>query len=141
MDPEESRLLAHIAANLPHYAAAIIAGGDPSIRYLALAGVRDAEGYALADICENTVVGVVGSWLAFPLKSLEFAPLGLRTAVEQYAARPARVPDETVVTIPIPGLWLGVQGAEGAAGADMEEEADLGSGGRSVLHRPAPRRR
>ena len=132
-DPEEGRLLAHIAANIAYYAAAVIAGGDPAVRYLALAAVRDPAGYALADVCENTVAGVVGNWLAFPLKSPEFAPAGLRAAVEQYAARPARVPDETVVTIPVPGLWLSVQGAEAAE--PVEEET------RSVLHRPAPRRR
>ena len=63
-------------------------------------------------------------------------------AVEQYATRPVRVPEETVVTIPVPGLWLRVQGAETVAidegATDLVDPALLT---RSVLHRPAPRRR
>lgn len=115
VDPREGRLLAHIAANVPYYSAAIIAAGDPAVRYLALSKVRDAAGVALADVIENTVVTVVGNYVAFALRSPEFAPPGLRTALEQYATRPARVPDETVVTIPVPGVWLSMQEAEAAA--------------------------
>jgi hypothetical protein len=102
----QSRLLAHIAANLPYYSAAIIAGGDPSLRYLALTKVRDAERQVVADIIENTVVGVAGNYVAFPLRSLRHAPPDV---LALFAAEPDRPPvasEENAVTVPTPGVWL-----------------------------------
>lgn len=141
VDPREARVLAHLAANLPYYSAAIIAAGDPALRYLALSRIQDPAGagggFALADIIENTVVTVVGNYLAFPLRSPEFAPPGLRSALEQYAGRGPRggggAPEETVVTIPMPGVWLSVHGAaaaEGESAAAQEDPRQLVRGGR-----------
>jgi hypothetical protein len=139
----ESRLLGHVAAHLPYYAAAIIAGGDPGVRYLALSKVRDAQNRPLADLIENTVAGVVGNYLAFPLLTPGYAPSELRGALAQLAARPGRVPDEVVVTFPLPGVWLGAQAGpviEGLAEADDPSEERRGGterlrGGGSVGRR------
>jgi len=124
IDPREGRLLAHIAANIPSYSAAIIARSDPGGRYLALSKIRSATGHALAEVIENTVAGVVGSYLAFPLRTPEFAPPGLRAALEQYAARPVRVPEEAVVTLPLPGTWVSAQRAGEPSDADAASSED-----------------
>jgi len=115
LDPRESRLLGHIAANLPYYAAALIAVGDSTLRYLALSKVRDADGRSLVDLIENRVVGIVGNYIACPLRSIDSLPSELRAAFR--AAPIARTLEETVVTVPIPGLWMSQQPAQ-AAGAD-----------------------
>lgn len=123
----ESRLLGHVAANLPHYAAAIIAGGDPGVRHLALSKVRDAEGHAMCDVIENQVAGVLGNYLAFPLLSPQFAPVELRGAFAAYAARAPRVPDEIVLTLPLPGVWISAQASAAIDGmAQGEEESESG---------------
>jgi len=109
---QESRLLAHVSANLPHYAAAIIAAGDPAVRHLALSRVRDAGGRAVSDIIENQVAGAQGSYLAFPLLAADLAPPQVAAALAQYGARGSRVPDEVVITLPLPGVWLSAQAGE-----------------------------
>lgn len=116
LDPRESRLLGHIAANLPYYAAALIAVGDSTLRYLALSKVRDAEGRSLVDLIENRVVGIVGNYIACPLRTIDALPADLRAVFR--ASAPARTLEETVVTIPIPGLWLSQQPAQPVAGED-----------------------
>ena len=116
LDPRESRLLGHIAANLPYYAAALIAVGDSTLRYLALSKVRDADGRSLVDLIENRVVGIVGNYIACPLRSIDALPAELRGAFR--AAPVSRTLEETVVTVPIPGLWLSQQPAQPAAGED-----------------------
>lgn len=116
VDPRESRLLGHIAANLPHYAAALIAAGDPTLRYLALAKVRDAAGRTLADVMENRVVGIVGNYIACPLRSVDALPEGLRGGFAKITA--TRPPDEIVVAVPLPGLWLSQQHAPAESGAE-----------------------
>lgn len=113
LDARESRLLGHIAANLPYYAAALIAVGDSTLRYLALSKVRDVEGRALVDLIENRVVGIVGNYIACPLRSIEALPAELRAAFR--ATPPGRTFEEAVVTVPIPGLWLSQQPAQGSA--------------------------
>lgn len=113
----ESRLLAHVSANLPHYAAAIIAAGDPAVRHLALSRVRDAAGHAVSDIIENQVAGAQGTHLAFPLLSADLAPPAVVRALGQYAARGvSRVPEEVTVTLPLPGVWLSAQAGEAIEG-------------------------
>jgi hypothetical protein len=118
---QESRLLAHVTANLPHYAAAIIAAGDPAVRHLALSRVRDAQGRAVADVIENQVAGAQGSYLAFPLLAADLAPPAVAAALSQYGARPSRVPDEVVVTLPLPGVWLSAQASEAIEGLGEED--------------------
>lgn len=102
----QSRLLAHIAANLPYYSAAIIAGGDPALRYLALTKVRDSERQVVADLIENTVVGVAGNYVAFPLRSLRHAPPDLRALFSADPDRPPVASEESSVLVPTPGVWL-----------------------------------
>lgn len=113
VDPGEGRLFAHLAAHLPYYAGAVIAAGDPGARYLALARLQDENGRALSDVVENQVAAVVGNYLAFPLRSAALAPTGLRAALERYAERPARVTEEMVVNVPVPGVWISRQEAAG----------------------------
>src|SRR4030095_2430179 len=73
-EPELTRLLAHLNAYAAYYTTALVAGGDPGLRYLMLSLYRDDAGNALADIVDNTVVASVGNHLAFPLRSLEHLP-------------------------------------------------------------------
>jgi len=109
VDPRESRLLGHIAANLPYYAAALIAAGDPTLRYLALSKVVDKDGRSLADMIENRVVGIVGNYIACPLRTANALPASMR---DRFSGLPAiRTPAEITITVPIPGLWLSQQPA------------------------------
>ncbi|MGH7613489.1 MAG: hypothetical protein ACREMW_05505 [Gemmatimonadales bacterium] len=101
---------------MPHYAAALIAAGDPTLRYLALAKVRDTAGRTLADVMENRVVGIVGNYIACPLRSLDALPEELRGGFARTIA--TRPPDEIVVTVPVPGLWLSQQHAPVESGAE-----------------------
>src|SRR3989442_589390 len=65
----ERRLYEHIEAHLAYYSATIIAAGDPAERFFALAKLRDAANRPLTDVIENIVVGRVGNYVAFPLRS------------------------------------------------------------------------
>ena len=121
---QESRLLAHVAANLPHYAGAIIAAGDPAVRHLALSRVRDGAGRAVSDLIENQVAGAQGSYLAFPLLSADLAPPAVSQALAQYHTRGSRVPDEVVVTLPLPGVWLSAQASGAIEGLAGDEDGD-----------------
>lgn len=124
LDPRDGRLLAHIGANLVYYAAAIISAGDPRQRYLALSKLRDPlTGRSLTDLVENTVVGVVGSHIALPLRAVADAPPELQEAFALYTARPPRISEDVVVTVPVPGIWLSTQAAS-AAGAEPETAAE-----------------
>jgi len=109
VEPGETRMLSHIAANLPYYAAAIVAGGDRGLRFSALARVRDAEGRPLAGVIENAVVGVVGTWAAFPLRRSDFAPPALRAALATFQSRPHRTSEDAVAAVPLPGIWLAAE--------------------------------
>ncbi|HEY6222476.1 MAG TPA: hypothetical protein VIW26_01720, partial [Gemmatimonadales bacterium] len=122
VDPRESRLLGHIAANLPYYAAALIAAGDPTLRYLALSKVVDKEGRSLADVIENRVVGIVGNYIACPLRTATVLPAPLR---DRFAGQPPiRTPAEITITVPIPGLWLSQQSTN-HAGAEAPGATEL----------------
>ncbi|MGH7701031.1 MAG: hypothetical protein ACREMJ_11015, partial [Gemmatimonadales bacterium] len=102
----ERRLYAHIAAHLPYYSATIIAAGSPSERSGALARLRDPDGRPLTDVIENVVVGRVGTYVAFPLRSLEYAPAEWRGVLADDAVRRIRASEEVTVTLPLPGVWL-----------------------------------
>jgi hypothetical protein len=128
LDQRESRLLTHLAANLPYYAAALIAAGDPTLRYLALTKMRDADGRSLADLIENRVVGIVGNYIACPLRAPDALPPALRDSFASLAA--PRAPEEILVTVPLPGLWLSQQAAarEGGEEPPAVSEVDLEEG-------------
>jgi hypothetical protein len=113
VEPGETRILSHIAANLPFYAAAIVAGGDPGMRFAALARVRDPAGRPLSGVIENSVAGVVGTWAAFPLRRADYAPAPLRSALALYHERPHRGTEAVTVAVPLPGIWLATQPGEG----------------------------
>ena len=102
----EQRVYAHIAAHLPYYSATIIAAGDPAERFFALAKLRDPRGRPLTDIIENVVMGRVGNYVAFPLRSDDFTTPELRAALAAAGRGPARPALEVQVTLPIPGVWL-----------------------------------
>src|SRR6266545_2712050 len=107
-----TRLLEHIEANLLYYSTAIISAGDPAARHVALSKLRDPAGRPLPDVVENTVIGRVGSAIALPLRSAEDLPGQWRDALAAYQARPLRVSDGFVVTIPHPGVWVSAQAHE-----------------------------
>jgi hypothetical protein len=125
----EQRLYAHIASHLPYYSATIIAAGDPAERFFALAKLRDPRGRPLTDVIENVVVGRVGNYVAFPLRSDDFTTPEWRTSLTTAANGPARASQEITVTLPIPGVWLRSElfpaqvAAEGDAGAEQHPEA------------------
>jgi hypothetical protein len=100
------RFFAHVSANLPYYSATIIAAGDPTQRQLALAKLHDAAGRVLTDLIENTVVGRVGNYVAFPLRSSEALPAQWRSVLRDDAARLERLSEDLVVLLPIPGVWI-----------------------------------
>jgi len=102
----EQRVYAHIAAHLPYYSATIIAAGDPSERFFALAKLRDPRGHPLTDLIENTVVDRVGNYVAFPLRSVAHASPEWRSALTSSSGQPPRTSQEFSVTLPVPGVWL-----------------------------------
>jgi len=115
-----SRLLEHIEANLLYYSTAIISAGDPAARYVALSKLRDPTGRPLTDVVENTVIGRVGNAIALPLRSAGELPAQWRDALAAYQARPLRVSEGFVVTIPHPGVWVSAQAHEPM----QQEQAD-----------------
>jgi hypothetical protein len=103
----EQRLYEHIAAHLAYYSATIIAAGDPAERFFALAKLRDPRGRPLTDVIENAVVGRVGNFVAFPLRSAEFTTPEWRKALSAASNAPlARSGQEFTVVLPLPGTWL-----------------------------------
>ena len=102
----ERRVYAHISAHLPYYSATIIAAGDPAERFFALAKLRDPRGRPLTDIIENVVMGRVGNYVAFPLRSDDFTTPDLRAALAAAGRAQIRPTHEIQVTLPIPGVWL-----------------------------------
>jgi len=102
----ERRLYAHIMMHLPYYSATIIAAGDASERFFALAKLRDTEGRPLSDVIENVVVGRVGNYVAFPLRSVAHASPEWRSALTSSSGQPPRTSQEFSVTLPVPGVWL-----------------------------------
>jgi len=125
----EQRVYAHIAAHLPYYSATIIAAGDPAERFFALAKLRDPRGRPLTDVIENVVVGRVGNYVAFQLRSDDFTTPEWRAALAAAAKGPARASQEITLTLPIPGVWLRSElfpaqvAAERDAGAEEEPQA------------------
>jgi hypothetical protein len=101
-----TRLLDHLNANPTHYTAAIIGGGDAGLRYLALARHTDTSGNPLSEIVENTVAGVAGNYLAFPLRAAEYLPEQFRGTDTSWLAAP---PQRRVVTVPTPGVFAEAQ--------------------------------
>src|SRR5712691_4357658 len=101
----EQRVYAHIAAHLPYYSATIIAAGDPAERFFALAKLHDPKGRPLTDVIENVVVGRVGNYVAFPLRSVDLAPAAWHKVLAADAVRSVRASQEISVTLPIPGVW------------------------------------
>jgi len=115
-----SRLLEHIEANLLYYSTAITSAGDPAARHVALSKLRDPAGRPLTDVVENTVIGRVGNAIALPLRSAGELPAQWRDALAAYQARPLRVSEGFVVTIPHPGVWVSAQAHEPM----QQEQAD-----------------
>ena len=114
-----SRLLEHVEANLLYYSTAIISAGDPAARHAALSKLRDPAGRPLTDVIENTVVGRIGNAIALPLRSAAQLPAEWRDALAAYQAKPLRVSEGFVVTIPHPGVWVSAQAHD-----PMQQQAD-----------------
>ena len=125
-DDAAARVYAHLSTHLSYYSATIIAAGDPVERSQALAKVQDGSGRALTDVIENVVVGRVGHYVAFPLRSLDFAAPEWRAILTSDAARLLRASEEATLTLPIPGVWLRVQLSaavpEGEIVMDVEDD-------------------
>ncbi|HEY6156528.1 MAG TPA: hypothetical protein VIV88_03695 [Gemmatimonadales bacterium] len=118
-----SRLLEHIEANLLYYSTAIISAGDPAARHVALSKLRDPAGRPLTDVIENTVVGRIGNAIALPLRSAAQLPAEWRDALAAYHAKPLRVTEGFVVTIPHPGVWVSAQAHEPMQQQQADSEA------------------
>src|SRR5690349_6011080 len=118
-DPSRQRLLEHIESNLLYYSTVIITAGDPAARYMAFSKLRAPTGRPLTELVENTVVGRVGNAIALPLRSSDDLPVGWREALTAYQARPLRVGESFLVTIPHPGVWVSAQAHE-----PMQQQAD-----------------
>lgn len=139
----ERSLYAHIAAHLPYYSATIIAAGDPAERFFALAKLRDPQGRPLTDVIQNVVVGRVGTYVAFPLRSTEFTTPEWRTALAlSGTADVAREWQDETVMLPLPGIWLRselfpaeVARTDGAA----DQESPEARAGRALKRRSSDR--
>ncbi|HYL54317.1 MAG TPA: hypothetical protein VEU73_01940, partial [Gemmatimonadales bacterium] len=119
-DASRERLLEHIESNLLYYSTVIITAGDPAARYVALSKLRTPTGRPLTEVVENVVAGRVGSAIALPLRSADELPAEWREGLAAYQARPLRVGDSFVVTIPHPGVWVSAQAHEPM----QQEQAD-----------------
>jgi hypothetical protein len=120
----ERRVYAHIATHLPYYSATIIAAGDPAERFFALAKLRDPRGRPLTDIIENVVMGRVGNYVAFPLRSDDFTTPDLRAALAAAGRAQIRPSQEIQVTLPIPGVWLRSELFPAQVAADAESSSE-----------------
>jgi hypothetical protein len=120
----QERVFAHIGTHLSYYSATIIAAGDPVERSQALAKVKDAAGRTLTDVIENVVVGRVGHYVAFPLRTVDYAPPEWQSLLRSDAARLLRASEETVLTLPIPGVWLRVQLSAAVPEVEFVTEAE-----------------
>lgn len=129
----ERRLFEHIASHLPYYSATIIAAGDPAERFFALAKLKDPQGRPLTDVIENIVVGRVGNYVAFPLRSVELAPAAWHAVLAHDAVRSIRASQEISVTLPIPGVWL--RSELFPAEVRMAEEKEVGEVGEEKRER------
>jgi hypothetical protein len=118
------RLFAHISANLPYYSATIIAAGDPAARSQALAKLRDFAGRALTDVIENTVVGRVGNYVAFPLRSPELLPQAWRSTLRADPARFERLSEDFTILLPLPGVWIKAELTQPIEKGAQEPEAE-----------------
>lgn len=129
----ERRLFAHFASNLPYYSATIIAAGRPAERAAALAKLRDVAGRPVTDLIENRVVGRVGSYVAFPLRTLDAASPEWRLALAEDGTHRTPMFQEATVTLPLPGVWLRAQLSpayvENDSAAAEEREAGEEEGG------------
>ncbi len=133
----DARIFAHIATHLSYYSATIIAAGDPMERSQALAKLKDAAGRALTDVIENVVVGRVGHYVAFPLRSVDLAPPEWQAVLTSDGARLLRASEETSVTLPIPGVWLRVALSAAVPEVEMgmgegEKDEDVGRGSKRM---------
>jgi hypothetical protein len=138
----EQRLYAHIAAHLPYYSATIIAAGDPAERFFALAKLRDRRGRPLTDVIENVVVGRVGNYVVFPLRSADFTTPDWRSALTAaaQAASVSRAWQEQTITLPLPGIWLRSELFPAQLASDADDAADetpeAGRGGKRKWGKP-----
>ena len=131
----EQRILDHIAAHLSYYSATIIAAGDAAERFFALAKLRDPEGRPLTDIIENGVVGRVGNYVAFPLRSLEHTTSSWRLALLEATHERVRVFEEAQVMLPVPGVWLRAELSPAEVKRETESVEDRDAGRRGTIER------
>jgi len=99
---DTGRLIEHLNAYSPYYTTALISGGDAGSRYLALSAYTDDAGVPLTDIIDNTVVGSIGNYAAFPLQGPDHLPASYGTVEASWLSEP---PDERIVTLPTPGVF------------------------------------
>lgn len=128
----EGRIFDHIAAHLSYYSATIIAAGDAAERFFALAKLRDPEGRPLTDIIENGVVGRVGNYVAFPLRSVDHTTSAWRVALLEATHERVRVFEEAQVTLPVPGVWLRAELSPAQVQKDPQSTEELDAGRRTV---------
>lgn len=131
----EARLFDHITGHLSYYSATIIAAGDAAERFFALAKLRDPEGRPLTDIIENGVVGRVGNYVAFPLRSAEHTTSSWRVALLEAAHERVRVFEEAQVTLPVPGVWLRAELSPAQLEREPETAEERDAGRRTIERR------
>ena len=131
----EQRILDHIAAHLSYYSATIIAAGDAAERFFALAKLRDPEGRPLTDIIENGVVGRVGNYVAFPLRSIDYTTSSWRVALLEEMQDRVRVFEEAQVTLPVPGVWLRAELSPAEVKREPEAAEERDAGRRGTIER------
>ena len=131
----ERRIFEHITAHLSYYSATIIAAGDPAERFFALAKLKDPEGRPLTDIIENGVVGRVGNYVAFPLRSVDHSTSAWRVALLETTHQRVRVFEEAQITLPVPGVWLRADLSPAQLEREPEAAAEREPGRRTIERR------
>lgn len=131
----EQRIFDHITAHLSYYSATIIAAGDAAERFFALAKLRDPEGRPLTDIIENGVVGRVGNYVAFPLRSIDYTTSSWRVALLEEMQDRVRVFEEAHVTLPVPGVWLRAELSPAEVKREPEPAEEREAGRRGTTER------
>ena len=100
------RLLVHLNAYQAYYSAAIHTAGDAGLRWMKLQQIQAGGNSTLADKIENTVVGSVGDYLAFPLLDDGELPEWARITDNSWMFAK---PDERLVSLPSPGVFAEAQ--------------------------------
>ena len=89
----------------------------------------------MTDIIENGVVGRVGNYVAFPLRSIDYTTSSWRVALLEEMQDRVRVFEEAHVTLPVPGVWLRAELSPAEVKREPEPAEEREAGRRGTTER------